>query len=89
MKFRKLASKKGYIFTYEALIVAFLFMGMLYVGHMAYTHNFLTFIEEKLDIQGAQKAHLKTDVMFRKAELAGSGFSEDYAKFLEDVCNRY
>ena len=89
MKFKKLISKKGYIFTYEALIVAFLFLGILYVGNMAYTHNLLTFIEEKQNIQGAQKAHLETDVMFRKAELSGSGFSDDYATFLEDVGNRY
>jgi hypothetical protein len=73
----------------EALLVAVLFISAFYLAYMAHSHNYLTFLEEKRDVEGFQKANLKTDVMFRMAELPGDGFSEDYKEFLERVCRRY
>jgi hypothetical protein len=85
----KLKSKRGYIFTLEALLVAMLFVSAFYLTYMMYSNNYLTSFEEKRDIEGFQRANLKTDVMFKKAELSGEGFSEDYKAFLEEVCRRY
>ena len=85
----KLKSNRGYIFTLEALLVAMLFISAFYLAYMAYSNNYLTSFEEKRDIEGFQRANLKTDVMFKKAELPGEGFSEDYKEFLEEVCRRY
>ena len=85
----KLKSNRGYIFTLEALLVAMLFISAFYLAYMAYSNNYLTSFEEKRDIEGFQRANLKTDVMFKKAELSGEGFSEDYKEFLEEVCRRY
>jgi len=85
----KLKSNRGYIFTLEALLVAMLFISAFYLTYMMYSNNYLTSFEEKRDIEGFQRANLKTDVMFKKAELPGEGFSEDYKEFLDDVCKRY
>ena len=73
----KLKSNRGYIFTLEALLVAMLFISAFYLAYMAYSNNYLTSFEEKRDIEGFQRANLKTDEMFKKAELPGEGFSED------------
>jgi hypothetical protein len=82
----KLKSNRGYIFTLEALLVAMLFISAFYLTYMMYSNNYLTSLEEKRNIEGFQRANLKTDVMFKKAELPGEGY---YKEFLEEVCKRY
>ncbi len=76
--FKKIKSNKGYIFTYEAVIVAFIFLSIFYVSYMVYSHNMLTAIEEKRDTEKFHKALLLKDVYLKKYEFPGKFYNEDY-----------
>ncbi|AIJ06358.1 hypothetical protein JH146_1516 [Methanocaldococcus bathoardescens] len=75
--FKKIKSNKGYIFTYEAVIVAFIFLSIFYVSYMVYSHNMLTAIEEKKDTEKFHKAVLLKDLYLKKYEFPGE-YTEDY-----------
>ncbi|AVB76232.1 hypothetical protein [Methanococcus maripaludis] len=52
----KLTSKKGYIFTYEAVAVVILFIAVFYMGYFTFTHVNLTNQEQKRDMEQFEKA---------------------------------
>ncbi|WP_421077356.1 DUF2341 domain-containing protein [Methanothermococcus sp. Ax23] len=89
MTLAKLKSKKGYIFTYEAIVVAIIFVIVFYVGHFAITHNILTVHEEKRNIESFEKANLITDVLYKQHELPSNSYIPDYKKFLDKIKERY
>ncbi|UXM84436.1 DUF2341 domain-containing protein [Methanococcus aeolicus] len=82
----KIKSKKGYIITYEAIIVAFIFLAVFYVGSMAYTHNFLTILESKKDIDTAHKSLLLKDYYLKKYSFPGDFYERD--NFTNNVVNK-
>lgn len=82
----KIKSKKGYIFTYEAIMVAFIFLAVFYVGSMAYTHNFLTFLESKKDIDTAHKSPLLKDYYLKKYSFPGDFYERD--NFINNIVNK-
>jgi hypothetical protein len=73
----KMKSNKGYVFTYEAIIVAFLFISMFYVGYMAYSHNFLTELSDKKDTEKFDKALYLKDYYLKKYSFPGD-YPNDY-----------
>ncbi|XRO75746.1 hypothetical protein ACO3TA_02470 [Methanocaldococcus sp. 28A] len=77
MIIKKIKSNKGYVFTYEALIVAFIFVSIFYIGYMTYSYNLGTAIEEKRDIEQFHKSLLLKDLFLKKYEFPGN-YSEDY-----------
>ena len=82
----KIKSKKGYVITYEAVLVAFIFLSIFYVGSMAYTHNFLTFLESKKDIDVAHKSTLLKDYYLKKYSFPGDYYERD--NFTNDIIDR-
>ncbi|XRP97430.1 hypothetical protein ACO3UB_02645 [Methanocaldococcus sp. 16A] len=74
---KKIKSNKGYIFTYEAIIVAFIFVSIFYVVYSTYSYNLGTAIEEKRDTEQFHKALLLKDLFLKKYEFPGN-YSEDY-----------
>ncbi|EHP86569.1 hypothetical protein [Methanotorris formicicus] len=86
---KKIISKKGFIITYEAIAIVLAFVGIFYVGYMAYTHNYLTTLEEIRDIGKFEKCDLIVDVLFKEAELPSNGYESDYIEFLKNVSKRY
>ncbi|ADC69649.1 Protein of unknown function DUF2341 [Methanocaldococcus sp. FS406-22] len=83
--FKKIISKRGYIFTYEAIIIAFIFLSIFYIGYMVYSHNMLTALEEKKDTEKFHKALLLKDFYLKKYEFPGnynSSYIENFTKEL-------
>lgn len=79
VKFKlKIKSNKGYIFTYEAIIVAFIFVSIFYIGYMTYSHNFLTSLENKKDTEKFHKALYLKDYYLKKYSFPGN-YSTDYS----------
>ncbi|MBW9223820.1 DUF2341 domain-containing protein [Methanothermococcus sp. SCGC AD-155-E23] len=85
----KLKSKKGYIFTYEAVIAATLALLIFYVAYFAITHNFLTFQEEKRDIEAFEKSNLIADKIFKDHEFPSNSYVPDYLRFVDRVRESY
>ncbi len=83
--FKKLKSKKGYIFTYEALAVAFIFIIVIYVANMAYIHNSQTFLDIKKDVDVAHKSILLKDYYIKKYSFPGSLYNS--STFVEKLGN--
>ncbi|XRO77797.1 hypothetical protein ACO3VM_04565 [Methanocaldococcus sp. 10A] len=77
MIIKKIKSNKGYIFTYEAIIVAFIFVSIFYVVYSTYSYNLGTAIEEKRDTEQFHKALLLKDLFLKKYEFPGN-YNEDY-----------
>ena len=86
---KKLSSKKGYVVTYEAILISILFISAFYVVHMVYTHNYLTSVEEVRDIEKFEKCNLKADVLFKKGELPSEGYEDNYSMFLRRVSEKF
>ena len=84
--FKKIKSNKGYIFTYEAVMVAFIFLSIFYIGYMVYSHNMLTAIEEKKDTERFHKALLLKDYFLKKYEFPGE-YNEDYIQNFTNELN--
>ncbi|WP_048057937.1 DUF2341 domain-containing protein [Methanothermococcus okinawensis] len=80
----KIKSKKGYIFTYEAIIVSIIFVMVFYIGSMAYTHNFLTALETKKDIDEAHNSLLLKDYYLKKYSFPGD-FYNNSGNFKEHI----
>ncbi|WP_292460294.1 DUF2341 domain-containing protein [Methanothermococcus sp.] len=85
----RLKSKRGYIFTYEAVIVAAVFVIVFYLGYFAISHNILTVHEEKRNIESFEKANLITDVLYKQHELPSNSYIPDYKRFLDKIKERY
>ncbi|CAB3289483.1 conserved protein of unknown function [Methanocaldococcus lauensis] len=83
---KKIKSNKGYIFTFEAVIVAFIFLSIFYLGYSIYSHNLLTGIEEKRDTEQFHKALLLKDLFLKKYEFPGN-YKEDYIQNFTDILN--
>ncbi|GEM_PF-3510985 len=84
---KKIKSNKGYVFTYEAIIVAFIFVSIFYVGYVVYSHNVLTGLEEKKDIEKFHKALLLKDLYLKKYEFPGGFYTDDYIKNFTNELN--
>ena len=76
----KIKSNRGYIFTYEAIAVAFIFMSIFYIGYMAYSHNFLTALEEKKDTENFHKALYLKNYYLKKYSYPGN-YSDEFMDF--------
>ncbi|ACV25031.1 hypothetical protein [Methanocaldococcus fervens] len=81
---KKLKSNKGYVFTYEAVIIAFIFMGIFYLGYTTYNYNILASLEEKKDTEKFHKILLLKDLFLKKYDFPGS-YNEDY---IENFTNK-
>ncbi len=75
-------SNKGYVFTYEAIIVAFIFVSIFYVGYLAYSHNFLTTLGEEKDIGKFDKAIYLKDYYLKKYSFPGNYSTTYMANFI-------
>ena len=82
---RKVISKRGYVFTYEAILIAFVFLSIFYIGYMVYSHNLLTGLEEKKDTEKFHKALLLKDLYLKKYEFPGRFYTNDY---MENFTNK-
>jgi len=85
----KLCSKKGYIFTYEAVAVVILFVAVFYMGYFTFTHINLTNQEQKRDLERFEKANLISDMIFKDYLFPSEYYKNDYHDFLEDVAVRH
>ncbi|MBB6068121.1 DUF2341 domain-containing protein [Methanococcus maripaludis] len=85
----KLTSKKGYIFTYEAVAVVILFIAVFYMGYFTFTHVNLTNQEQKRDMEQFEKANLISDMIFKMHEFPSNSYVPDYLRFLKAVSQRY
>uniref|UniRef100_A9A858 Uncharacterized protein n=1 Tax=Methanococcus maripaludis (strain C6 / ATCC BAA-1332) TaxID=444158 RepID=A9A858_METM6 len=85
----KLCSKKGYIFTYEAVAVVILFVAVFYMGYFTFTHVNLTNQEQKRDLERFEKANLISDMIFKDYLFPSEYYRDDYHEFLEDVAVRH
>ncbi|MBA2864655.1 DUF2341 domain-containing protein [Methanococcus maripaludis] len=85
----KLTSKKGYIFTYEAVAVVILFIAVFYMGYFTFTHVNLTNQEQKRDMEQFEKANLISDMIFKMHEFPSNSYVPDYLRFLKAVSERY
>ncbi|MBA2860341.1 DUF2341 domain-containing protein [Methanococcus maripaludis] len=85
----KLTSKKGYIFTYEAVAVVILFIAVFYMGYFTFTHVNLTNQEQKRDMEQFEKANLISDMIFKMHEFPSNSYVPDYLRFLKSVSERY
>jgi hypothetical protein len=85
----KLSSKKGYIFTYEAVAVVILFVAVFYMGYFTFTHVNLTNQEQKRDLENFEKANLVSDMLFKMHEFPSNSYVPDYLRFLDSVAKRY
>ncbi|WP_456374083.1 hypothetical protein [Methanocaldococcus sp.] len=83
---KKIKSNRGIIFTFEAVIVAFIFLTIFFLGYSIYSHNLLTGIEEKKDTEKFHKALLLIDLFLKKYEFPGN-YSEDYIQNFTDELN--
>ena len=85
----KLKSKKGYIFTFEAIVAVMIMLMVFYVGYFTITHNILTFHEEKRDIEAFEKSNLIADKIFKDYEFPSNSYVPDYLRFINKVKERY
>lgn len=85
----KLCSKKGYIFTYEAVAVVILFTAVFYMGYFTFTHVNLNSQEQKRDLESFEKANLISDMIFKDQLFPSKYYKNDYHEFLSDVAVRY
>ena len=85
----KLKSKKGYIFTFEAIVAVMIILMIFYVGYFAITHNILTIHEEKRDIEAFEKSNLIANKLFKDHEFPSNSYIPDYLKFINRVRERY
>ncbi|HIQ32577.1 MAG TPA: DUF2341 domain-containing protein [Methanothermococcus okinawensis] len=85
----KLKSKKGYIFTFEAVVAVMIALLVFYVGYFAITHNILTFQEKKRDIEAFEKSNLIADKIFKDYEFPSNSYVPDYLRFVEKVRESY
>lgn len=85
----KLKSNRGYVFTYEAVVVAMLFVVLFYITYFTYSHNYLSFQEERRNIEDFEKANLMTDMLFKEHEFPSDNYAPDYKGFLNDLTIRY
>ncbi|MBA2858961.1 hypothetical protein HNP93_001662 [Methanococcus maripaludis] len=85
----KLSSKKGYIFTYEAVAVVILFIAVFYMGYFTFTHVNLTNQEQKRDMEQFEKANLISDMIFKMHEFPSNSYVPDYLRFLKAVSKSY
>ncbi len=85
----KLKSKKGYVFTYEALAVAFVFLIILTIMFMSQSHNTITFLNEKKDIDYQHKSLLLTDYYLKKYEFGSdSPYYNNSLNFTDNILNK-
>lgn len=85
----KLKSNKGYVFTYEAIVVAMLFVILFYITYFTYSHNYLSFQEERRNIEDFEKANLMADMLFKEHEFPSDNYAPDYKGFLGNLTIRY
>ena len=85
----KLKSKKGYIFTFEAIVAAMIILMIFYVGHFAITNNILIIHEEKRDIRAFEKSNLMANKIFKDHEFPSDSYTQDYLIFVEKIKERY
>jgi len=85
----KLRSKKGYIFTYEAVAVVILFVAVFYMVYFTFTHVNLTNKEQKRDLERFEKANLISDMIFKDYLFPSEYYADDYHEFLEDVAIKH
>ncbi|HIP17217.1 MAG TPA: DUF2341 domain-containing protein, partial [Methanothermococcus okinawensis] len=78
----KLKSKKGYIFTFEAIVTVMIMLMVFYMGYFAITHNILTVHEEKRDIEAFEKSNLIADKIFKDYEFPSDSYVPDYLRFV-------
>ncbi|AEF96509.1 hypothetical protein [Methanotorris igneus] len=86
---KKILSKRGFIITYEAVIMVITFVSIFYVGYMAYTHNFLTFHEEKRNVEEIHHANLLADKILKDMEFPSNNYVADYHTFAKKVSEKY
>ncbi|WP_459201787.1 DUF2341 domain-containing protein [Methanococcus sp. CF] len=85
----KLCSKRGYIFTYEAVAVVILFVAVFYMGYFTFTHVNLTTQDQKHELEQFEKANLISDTLFKMHEFPSQSYVPDYLRFLNSISNRY
>ena len=83
---KKLTSKRGYVFTYEAIIIAFIFLSIFYIGYAVYSYNLLTGVEEKKNAEQYHKAILLKDFFIKSSSFPGKYYVDLYYRdFLNDL----
>ena len=91
LRLSKLKSKKGYIFTFEAVVAATIALLAFYFAYFTITHNILTFQEEKRDIDAFEKSNLIANMIFRDHEFPShnNSYTQDYLEFVNRVREKY
>ncbi|MBP2200760.1 hypothetical protein J3E07_000158 [Methanococcus voltae] len=86
---RKLRSKKGYIFSYEALIVIMLFLIIFFIITSNLFNSFLNVQNEVQDTQEVQKVNLLAAKIYNDYEFPSDNYEVDYHNFLTSLTRHY
>ncbi|MCS3900673.1 hypothetical protein [Methanococcus voltae] len=86
---RKLGSKKGYIFSYEALIVIMLFLIIFFIITSNLSSSMLTAQNEIHSTQEIQKVNLLATKIYKDYEFPSDNYESDYYDFLTNLTRHY